>query len=611
MRLLNTTSMTVEEFVGQDMPPYAILSHTWAKEEVLLVDILSGTASSKKGYAKIRGCCAKAAEHGFHWVWIDTCCIDKTSSAELSEAINSMYHWYERSTICYVYLQDVAVGDGGSSQLWRFGASRWFTRGWTLQELVAPAAVEFYSFEWREIGTKGSLAEPLFSLTGIPVSILNGESPASCSVAVRMSWASTRQTTREEDMAYCLLGLFNVNMPLLYGEGTKAFVRLQEQILRQEEDYTLFTWTLQHECGDELTGFLASTPREFSSLVPANLQQPTITEPLHLHKDKRKELRIDSQAFANQSGIGIDLGYSILHDKNYSNTQKYHLQSATAKYAPKQPPAVTSRGLVVTLPVMRPKDSTIPVIAWMYCELDDRLLCVGLGPCAASSRLHGRRAAPWLIAVDKALLEEFEPEEMLLHPNGMVEYDGPIKAASLGSGSIWDQDAPSLGRLQILTPDNPNYSLYVISAYPMNRWSLDEFFFPSLDCELVGAALVEYASGRRSSCFMVTSGIYMEQPWCVVSELTDSPVPGGDVVSIIEQTYHDLSMDMELRRTYSDRAAVLSENIRDTVVTCAIRRVPQSRQHSRHAYSLRMEAHKLAQCDPWVKHLLGLTNMAI
>jgi hypothetical protein len=153
MRLLNTASLELQEFMGDRAPPYAILSHTWGDEEVLFDDIRNKTASSRKGYAKVIGCCKKAAEDGFKWVWIDT------SSAELSEAINSMYQWYQRSAVCYAYLEDVTSGlanfQSSLHDITLFTASRRFTRGWTLQELIAPRTVEFYTAEWLEIGHKG------------------------------------------------------------------------------------------------------------------------------------------------------------------------------------------------------------------------------------------------------------------------------------------------------------------------------------------------------------------------------------------------------------------------------------------------------------------------
>jgi hypothetical protein len=174
--------------------------------------------------------------------WCNAYSIDKTSSAELSEAINSMYKWYQQAEICYAYLSDVITADiPDDMQLaGRFKASRWFTQGWTLQELIAPPFVEFYAEDWTEIGTRSSHREELSIITGIDIRVLGGENPAICNVAERFSWAASRATTRLEDGAYSLLGIFQVHMPLLYGEGERAIIRLQEEIFKTTEDYTLF-----------------------------------------------------------------------------------------------------------------------------------------------------------------------------------------------------------------------------------------------------------------------------------------------------------------------------------------------------------------------------------
>jgi ankyrin repeat protein len=263
MRLLNTTECKLEEIEGE-IPLYAILSHTWGKNEITLQDIDGGDVDHKAGYEKVRKTCSVAAAHGFDYVWIDTCCIDRTSSAELSEAINSMYHWYQESGVCYAYLADVpsntvnrqtrAIGP-------KFSESKWFTRGWTLQELIAPSMVVFLDQEWQEMGTKSSLQETIAEITGIPAKILLGDDLERASVAQRMSWASKRKTTRVEDLAYCLMGIFGVNMAMIYGEGEKAFLRLQEEIMKISDDYSLFAW----ESVDSRGGLLATSPAAFSN----------------------------------------------------------------------------------------------------------------------------------------------------------------------------------------------------------------------------------------------------------------------------------------------------------------------------------------------------------
>ena len=177
---------------------------------------------------------------GLEWIWIDTCCIDKRSRAELSEAINSMFKWYQRSEECYVFLPDVYDGEGHRTW-YQLDRSVWFTRGWTLQELLAPLRVEFFDARFRSIGSRWDIRKSIEEITGIDEDFLKfPDHLPRASVAERMKWASHRQTTRAEDAAYSLLGIFDVNMPLLYGEGKKAFKRLQAEIIRKSADESIF-----------------------------------------------------------------------------------------------------------------------------------------------------------------------------------------------------------------------------------------------------------------------------------------------------------------------------------------------------------------------------------
>jgi len=252
MRLLNVTTFELHEFSGQNIPAYAILSHRWEELEILFQDMAAGRARTMKGFAKIEGCCNQAKEDDIDFVWIDTCCIDKTSSAELSEAINSMYRWYQNAQVCYAYLSDVKEGHHE-----QFSESKWFTRGWTLQELLAPSFVVFYDCSWNEIGTKGSLKDIITVRTGIS-SLFDIDKAC---VAEKMSWASGRVTTRLEDTAYCLMGLFGVHMAPLYGEGHNAFIRLQLEILSRSDDESIFAW--QGYMSDQ-GGLLANSPKAFA-----------------------------------------------------------------------------------------------------------------------------------------------------------------------------------------------------------------------------------------------------------------------------------------------------------------------------------------------------------
>ncbi|RAK86429.1 ankyrin repeat-containing protein [Aspergillus costaricaensis CBS 115574] len=323
MRLLNTClsdtgDFLIQEFFDYELPPYAILSHTWGEEEVTFQEINTVSAKEKSGYKKIIQCCSVARTDGHKYVWIDTCCIDKTSSAELSEAINSMYLWYQKSDLCYAILADVQSED----EIYK---SRWLTRGWTLQELIAPSRLMFLNERWEVLGDRATLRDRLSEYTGIPAGILSGEEDLeTSSVAQRMSWAANRQTRRVEDRAYSLMGIFNVNMPLIYGEGEYAFIRLQEEIMRISDDQSLFAWA----SSDDRGGLLATSPAAFAHshnivrFIPFNsLDSPFTVDSRGVHLDI---------GFAGISGDG--LGLAILNCKERTCTQGTQQDKVIAIY---------------------------------------------------------------------------------------------------------------------------------------------------------------------------------------------------------------------------------------------------------------------------------------
>ncbi|KAK8055090.1 heterokaryon incompatibility protein-domain-containing protein [Apiospora rasikravindrae] len=365
MWLINTETLELEHVLDHEATEYAILSHTWEDGEVTFQEFCDRRrdenghvgARAKKGWRKIERLCALTRGYGprrLRYAWVDTCCIDKTSSAELSEAINSMYRWYADSAVCFAYLGDLAPrdhqnpnGNGNSNIGFQDGGPmlsgiardeervddtkndpsapgfvddifqcRWWTRGWTLQELIAPVKLIFLDRDFNLRGTKVSLHSKIAERTGIEKKILLHRKPlASAHVARRMSWAAERQTTRAEDAAYSLMGIFDINMPLLYGEGSKAFLRLQEEICRRSNgDLTLFAWaadappvatgkkdrdeTFKNGDADpEYRGILARHPREFLGAKTLGKQ------PGELH---RGELSVTNK------GIRID-GTELLH----------------------------------------------------------------------------------------------------------------------------------------------------------------------------------------------------------------------------------------------------------------------------------------------------------
>ncbi|KAH8178212.1 heterokaryon incompatibility protein (HET) domain-containing protein [Sarocladium implicatum] len=268
MRLLNTASLELKLFMPEYAPDYVILSHRWTPEEVVFDDFAVGNiaspnhpARSKIGFGKVLGACQKAADDKYDWIWIDSCCIDKSSSAVLQESINSMWQYYANANICYVYMADVPNQASGWTP--QFLESEWFDRGWTLQELLAPRLVEFYARDWSAIGTKIQRCDELVARTYINrKALLDPDCVDTNSTATRMSWAAHRRVTREEDQAYCLLGLFQVAMPMLYGEGAaKAFGRLQEAIYNSTRDDSQFLF--RYNLHPERMPLLAQSPTQF------------------------------------------------------------------------------------------------------------------------------------------------------------------------------------------------------------------------------------------------------------------------------------------------------------------------------------------------------------
>ena len=280
MRLLNTKTIQLSTFYDK-VPSYAILSHTWGEDEIVFEDVSTKPAGplntgKTNGDAKVTNACRQASRDGFDYIWIDTCCIDKSSSTELSEAINSMFKWYESSDVCYAHLADILSRDINCDKdcIEGLEKSRWFTRGWTLQELIAPQIVKFYDMEWAFLGNQADLTSVISEITGISEDFLRREVSVHArellnqtSIAARMCWIADRQTTRDEDLAYCMMGLFRVNMPLLYGEGMmRAFGRLQEEILKISDDQSILafvgsqsvlSWSPRH---DKFARGIAITP---------------------------------------------------------------------------------------------------------------------------------------------------------------------------------------------------------------------------------------------------------------------------------------------------------------------------------------------------------------
>ncbi|KAK4934916.1 hypothetical protein LTR10_023926 [Elasticomyces elasticus] len=365
MRLLHTTELVLKEFFDNSIPnDYAILSHRWEEEEMSLQDFVAirnlakpeyqlyadflrfsmNASEHSAGYRKILRCSSR----GYEWVWIDTCCIDKASSAELSEAINSMYRWYQGADVCFAYLSDVSLSraesvftgyelsDNTRDQL---RASKWFSRGWTLQELLAPDYVLFVDHDWKEICDKSSISGVLANTSRIPGSVLCGEtSPRDHSVAQKMSWAAHRKTSRIEDVAYCLLGIFGVNMPLLYGEGTRAFARLQEEILKVSDDYSIFLWADDLSDRSCDVGLLAPSPAYFGS---CNVECHGQVERTRPYRTTNQGLEWDVQLLKPSSqDVSTLLQASMFENEENNENDEEDMQEMYLLPLPSRPPCV-------------------------------------------------------------------------------------------------------------------------------------------------------------------------------------------------------------------------------------------------------------------------------
>ncbi|KAI0002828.1 hypothetical protein F4779DRAFT_602714 [Xylariaceae sp. FL0662B] len=325
MRLIECKSndkVSLRDFPPDEVPRYAILSHTWSKsgdDEVTFKDMTDAAKKKsglkeKPGLDKIKFCRNQAERDGLKYFWVDTCCIDKSNSVELYEAINSMFRWYRDAARCYVYLADVSTSmpsanDQSGRPAWKsaFRKSKWFTRGWTLQELIAPASVEFFSKEGEYLGNKRSLERHICDITGVPARVLRGKALSGFSVAERMAWVETRETTRAEDKAYSLLGIFDVHMPLIYGEGREnAFRRLREEVKHASKGIY---------CDDFSVNFSLSDAPELEHFVAREEELTEIEKALSSDGSRRVAV------LHGLGGIGktqLAIAYAKRHKDNYS-----------------------------------------------------------------------------------------------------------------------------------------------------------------------------------------------------------------------------------------------------------------------------------------------------
>lgn len=434
MWLLHTKLLKLEFFQGSDIPKYAILSHRWQDEEVTFDDMAAGhdVYSKKKGWQKIIGCCKLANKDNIEYIWVDTCCIDKRSSAELSEAINSMYDWYKSAAVCYAYLFDV-------QRVEELGESSWFRRSWTLQELLAPATVIFFDTRWRSIGDKDSLQDHISSITSIPRSALRRLNIDEHSIAQRMSWAAKREATRIEDLAYSLLGIFDVSMPLIYGEGEKAFQRLQEEVMRNSNDLSVFAWS--GDFSNPRNGMLARCPEAFLMLGACDT------------------LLLDEGYSTNNAGITIALYLDPLYlDRRNNAIYEAHLHQS--RY-------VTGCVRIILCLVM-PGDSPT------YCRVSSPMSCA---PSACTLSLHSKTNGRTKLLISKKTSSwESEPDTTCfsIHcpANTQVYIRGFWGIGGYSGTSRWIiQEPPGSTYLRCLVPARRSVGIAGYLVWTGEKWN--------------------------------------------------------------------------------------------------------------------------------------------
>jgi Heterokaryon incompatibility protein (HET) len=258
--------------IEHEVLPEDLEDHSWRKRKRKGADKVLGACEAVRKWSEqrskaLRKAGSKGDDQPVEFIWIDTCCVDQKNPAEVSASINSMFRWYSEAIACFVYLHDLEPSSSRDAKLTK---CEWFSRGWTLQELIAAPEAEFYDAGWNPIGNKsaGSTMEVDISrITNIDTAILrNAEQLRDCKLSLRMAWAAGRTTRFEEDRAYSLLGIFNVQMPTLYGEGEEsAFRRLQEEIIKYSDDHSIFAWCNPEAAADDTTGLLAPSARCFQT----------------------------------------------------------------------------------------------------------------------------------------------------------------------------------------------------------------------------------------------------------------------------------------------------------------------------------------------------------
>ena len=473
-----------------------------------------------------------------------------------------MYLWYKLSHVCYAYLTDIPtssdvlgqeaddretdldsglsladldlpdsdladtesdsssdLGDSSFDRDGLFERSRWFTRGWTLQELVAPQVLEFYAADWTEIGTKLSLSDHLSVITRIDIEVLRGNrEPSDCLVAERMSWAARRTTTRIEDQAYSLLGIFNANMPLIYGEGSYAFQRLQEEVMKATEDYSLFAAHTLTDDGDGRNSY-GRKIRKASSLILGVLASNYTIHPAGLFAEHPRNFNFRSRDLTQ-----------LAPNHSYLNP----LSESDGGGNVYDAPLMTGRGLRIRLPIYRVTGKGAKTargqeeeefwLAHLHCSMYGRPLCVALRRESPVSVVYQRVLARgmWMY-YSHVPVQDFKPTTIYIR-HARTPFWKSSRVADLGR----DHGRFSI-RIDMKLPrplENPTITFRKVNLYNPNSWTLSRLQHSPVVPESLGiGGTVFMRCVPRDAGFSFI--LAFAQRWCRVLALDDPVFPSN------------------------------------------------------------------------------------
>jgi hypothetical protein len=573
MWLLNVDTFETREFFGEETPEYAFLSHTWdsPEDEVTTDDLRGGKfredVHKKHGFRKLDFAMKQARRDGLQWLWADTCCIDRANGADMTEAANALWGWLANSKACYAYLSDApSVNDPASKA---FMNARWFTRSWTLVELLAPPNLTFYTEDWTQVGV-GSLRmdlgilEATHHITKIPREALMGHPITEFCIAQRLSWAALRRCRRVEDQAYSLFGLFDVNLPILYGEGKKAFIRRQEHLHMQlPHDHSIFAWTVpitSPRCLN-ISGIFAESPEDFAN--SGNIR-PFIDEPGYMQ--------------ARMSAKGLMTKMLVRGEIQFRDSLKIYWKN---KYCEARILALNcgdETGQRVVLPVLQSSDES----SWYY-HVDRQDLRLS---SAASTTYHHHEKFPQLfcrINVPKFEMRARQQGEAWRKPNKvLLRQTLSMEDQWFAKGGIHIQNMPpapgmlSTWRENVVFEPSLGYHLAGVLVYgSWGRWSGHyssiQFSGPLEGGTLETPAVVTLGNRSGRPAFSLIVGFTADIAYCGLSSRVNEPSL-ADVSQILAKGPSTHAFD------YANRVGDIAEDTLRLDKECLVVRVRMTRE---------------------------------